>query len=490
MHGLLPRTFYPHHHITFTPNPPTSAAQHYLPAPLPSLPSISSQFVHGYGATGAALVSSGVEKVVFVGSPAVGKLVMRSAAATLTPVVLELGGKDPFVVCDDVTSDSEMGRIIQIACRGVFQNMGQNCAGPERFFVQEGVYDDFCRRIAVVVAQLRTGPPLGSGSVDCGATTMGLSSMERLQGLVDDAVAHGARVLAGGDMHLLDAEEGTFYPPTVLCDVPEDARIAQEEIFGPIMCIFKVKGAGAQADDNTVRMANNCDFGLSSCAFAQDGKRARAVAGRLKAGMSSVNDLEGTTYMSQSLPFGGVGESGFDCFAGPEGLRGMTQTRSICEDKVRDGEGWGGMWEVGLGNQVVLPVLWSAVLPAVVPVVKRVCVVGRVMVVGMCVIRHHRVQPVYALSPTDQNGCRHVTPSPPLSLSRPLLLPTHLQFDLMRTAIPPALQYPSKGKGPGFAMALIQMFYGHSFGTMFRGLVKLLGVLVGKGNVGAAKKAE
>jgi acyl-CoA reductase-like NAD-dependent aldehyde dehydrogenase len=98
------------------------------------------QFVTGYGATGSALVTSGVDKVIFVGSPAVGVMVAKTASANLTPVVLELGGKDPFIVCDD----ADVKSVVQTACRGVWQNMGQNCAGPERFFVYEKVFDEFC----------------------------------------------------------------------------------------------------------------------------------------------------------------------------------------------------------------------------------------------------------------------------------------------------------------------------------------------------------
>ena len=111
------------------------------------------QFVIGYGETGSALVTSGVDKVIFVGSPGVGAMVAKTAAANLTPVVLELGGKDPFVVCDDVDVKS----VVQTACRGVWQNMGQNCAGPERFFVYEKVYDEFCTRVVDVVKKMKVG---------------------------------------------------------------------------------------------------------------------------------------------------------------------------------------------------------------------------------------------------------------------------------------------------------------------------------------------
>jgi len=293
------------------------------------------QFVVGYGETGDALVRSGADKIIFVGSPNVGRIVARAAADNWTPVVLELGGKDPFVVCDDADVDG----IVQTACRGVWQNMGQNCAGPERFFVYEKVFDKFCNSVADVVKRMKTGPSLGDPSVDCGAVCMGPNQLKAYQALVDDAVSKGAKVLSGGYIPSLTSSDpvssrlakGSFYPPTILADVPENANIAQEEIFGPIMCIFKVKG---NSDDDAVRMANNCDFALSSCVFSGSTSRAKKVADRLVAGMSAVNDLEGCTYMSQSLPFGGLKKSGYDRFAGPEGLRGLCSIRSVCEDLV------------------------------------------------------------------------------------------------------------------------------------------------------------
>jgi len=291
------------------------------------------QFVTGYGPTGNALVTSkGIDKIIFVGSPAVGVKVMEAASANLTPVVLELGGKDPFIVCSDVHVDD----IVQTACRGVFQNMGQNCAGPERFLVMESVYDEFCTKAANIISRLHQGPPLDeamSRFTDCGATTMGHKQMIAYQTLVDDAVKRGARVLCGG--HLPDADacrrNGSFYPPTLVVDVPIDALMAREEIFGPIMCVMKIKG---DDDDEAVRMANTCDFALSSCVFSRNASRAKSIGRRLKTGMLATNDLEGTTYMSQSLPFGGRGRSGFGRFAGPEGLRGLCVVRAESHDRI------------------------------------------------------------------------------------------------------------------------------------------------------------
>lgn len=286
------------------------------------------QFVVGYGPTGSALVTGGVDKVIFVGSPAVGVIVAKTAADSLTPVVLELGGKDPFIVCDD----ADIKSIVQTACRGVWQNMGQNCAGPERFFVYEKVYEEFCLGVVAIVNGMKVGPSLGDPTVDCGAITMGPRQMQHYQHLVDDAVLKGARVLKGGFIpdHTHPLSKGSFYPPTVLVDIPEQALIAQEEIFGPIMAIFKVHG---NSDAEAIRLANNCNFGLSSCAFSGSASRAAYICSQLQAGMTAVNDLEGCTYMNQALPFGGCKQSGYDRFAGPEGLRGLCMIKSVCEDR-------------------------------------------------------------------------------------------------------------------------------------------------------------
>ena len=194
-----------------------------------------------------------------------------------------------------------------------------------------------------LVNQIKCGAPLLDCTVDCGAITMGPKQLIAYQRLVDDAVKKGAKLLAGGYIPnkeknkdrnkeaLERMTQGSFYPPTILADVPENALIAQEEIFGPIMCIFKVKG---DSDEEAIRMANNCDFALSSCVFSKDAARAARVGSQLNAGMAAVNDLEGCTYMSQSLPFGGLKKSGYDRFAGPEGLRGLCSIRSICEDLI------------------------------------------------------------------------------------------------------------------------------------------------------------
>ncbi|PRW57735.1 Aldehyde dehydrogenase 22A1 [Chlorella sorokiniana] len=280
------------------------------------------QIVTGYGEAGNALVTSpDVGKIIFVGSTQIGRKVMEAAAANLTPVVLELGGKDAFIVCDD----ADLDQVLPTALRGAFQSCGQNCAGAERFIVHDKVFDQFVRRAAETTAALRQGAASGEEMVDCGAMCMP-GAAEKVQELIDDAVAKGATVAAGGKLPRGGAA-GQFYPPTVITGVTPDMRIWQEEVFGPVMAVVKFA-----TDDEAVAIANDCPFGLGSSVFSGSRRRARAIAACLEAGMSSLNDFA-TTYMCQSLPFGGVKHSGFDRFAGIEGLRGMCIPKAVAEDR-------------------------------------------------------------------------------------------------------------------------------------------------------------
>ena len=276
------------------------------------------QIVTGYAETGSALVSGGVDKLVFVGSPWVGKAVMKTAAETLTPVVLELGGKDPIVVCED----ADLEQAVATSLRGSFQSCGQNCAGAERIFVRKEVYASFVMRATDVVRTMRQGA-CSQPDCDLGAMCMPQEAA-RIQGLVDDAEAKGARLLAGGAIP--DQRKGQFYPPTILADIKPHMRIAREEVFGPVMCISCVEN-----DAEAVMLCNDCPFGLGSSVFSRSKRRANHIARQLKCGMSSINDFA-TTYMCQSLPFGGVKDSGFDRFAGIEGLRGCCVPKAVVDD--------------------------------------------------------------------------------------------------------------------------------------------------------------
>ncbi|MFV8752397.1 aldehyde dehydrogenase family protein [Nannocystaceae bacterium ST9] len=279
------------------------------------------QIVTGYGETGADLVRSGVDKIFFTGSPGNGRKVMATASEGLTPVVLELGGKDPLIVCDD----ADLDQAGDAAMLGVFTACGQMCVGAERIYVFDEVYDAFVERMRARVSALRQGPPLGDAIVDCGAMTMP-RQLEIIQDLVDDAKARGARVLVGGRRN--PAHAGQFFEPTLIVDVDHSMRITQEEIFGPVMTIIRVRDEAA-----AIRLANDCPYGLGSSVFTRDRARGQRMARQIRAGMTVVNDY-GLAYMMQSLPFGGVGISGFGRINGPEGLRACCYEKAIVDDRV------------------------------------------------------------------------------------------------------------------------------------------------------------
>lgn len=280
------------------------------------------RIVAGFGDAGAALVSGGVDHLIFVGSTGVGRAVAAGAAPTLTPVTLELGGKDAFVVCDDADLDAALAA----GLRGAFQSCGQNCAGAERFIVHASVAEEFAEKAGAASRAMRQGNPLeGARTVDSGSMCMP-SAVAAVAALVDDAVAKGAKLLAGGSDKTINY--GQFYPPTVLFGVKRGMRLWEEEVFGPVFAI-----AVAKDNDDAVRLANDCSFGLGSAVFSKNKARAREIGERLEAGMTSLNDFA-TTYMCQSLPFGGVKDSGYGRFAGVEGLRALTTAKAVAEDAL------------------------------------------------------------------------------------------------------------------------------------------------------------
>lgn len=280
------------------------------------------RFLAGYPDAGAALIEC-TDKVTFIGSPAVGKLVMEKASKTLTPVVLELGGKDPAVICDD----ADLARVMPILMRGTFQNCGQNCVGVERVIAQERVYESIISQSLAYVTQMDQGAtPIQDADKVCslGAMTMGAKECERIQKLVDATVAEGARLVAGGNW---TPAKGTFYPATILADVRPGMPIAEHEVFGPIMVLMKFV-----TDDQAVEIVNNCPYGLGSNVFSDNADRALRIGRRLHTGMCNINDFA-INYLCQSLPFGGVKISGFDRFAGLEGLRGCCVARAETQDR-------------------------------------------------------------------------------------------------------------------------------------------------------------
>lgn len=289
----------------------------------------SAELVHvvtGYGATGSALVTSGADKIFFTGSPHNGRKVMEAASRAPTDVVLELGGKDPMIVCED----ADLDHAVEQAMLGVFTACGQMCVGVERIYVMDEVYDEFVRRVVDKARALRQGAPLGDQVVDCGAMTMP-RQLEIIEELLGDAIAKGAKILAGGSR--AESLEGQFFQPTVLVDVDHSMRIIHEEQFGPVMVIVRVRD-----EAEAIRLANDTEYGLGSSVFTKDLKRGDRIAAQLRTGMTVINDY-GIAYMVQSLPFGGVGISGVGRINGREGLRACCNTKAVVSDRFSLGKG-------------------------------------------------------------------------------------------------------------------------------------------------------
>ena len=267
------------------------------------------QTITGKGETGRALCQSGVNKIAFTGSAATGKKIMAACAETLTPVLLELGGKDAMIV----TADADLGAAARAAVWGGLANAGQTCIGIERVYVADAVYDRFVEEVRTRATGLVAGT--GNGA-DYGPITMP-AQIDVIRRHLDDAFARGARAVVGGQ----DAIRPPYVDPVVLVDVPEDALVMREETFGPVLPITRVADG-----DEAVRKANDTAFGLGGAVYG--GSDARELARRLRSGMTSVNSVLAFAGIPE-LPFGGVGESGFGRIHGEDGLKEFTRAKAI-----------------------------------------------------------------------------------------------------------------------------------------------------------------
>ncbi|HTW11944.1 MAG TPA: succinic semialdehyde dehydrogenase [Solirubrobacteraceae bacterium] len=272
------------------------------------------QIATGDGATGAALISL-VDCVMFTGSTRTGRAVARAAAEALIPCYLELGGKDPMLVC----ADADIERAANAASYYSMNNAGQVCISIERVYVEEPVYDDFVRRVTENVKALRQGAPRGAGSVDVGAVIFP-PQLEIVDAHVQDAVAKGATVLTGGHAH---RDGGRFYEPTVVVDVDHGMELMREETFGPVVPIMKVKDV-----DEGVRLANDSPYGLQASVWTRDLERGREIARRLQVGAVCVNDAQ-MNYSAFNLPMGGWKSSGIGARHGAGGIRKYCKTQSL-----------------------------------------------------------------------------------------------------------------------------------------------------------------
>ncbi|WP_442943430.1 aldehyde dehydrogenase family protein [Nocardia sp. NBC_00565] len=275
----------------------------------PELPEGVFETINGYGATGAALVDSGVDKIAFTGSTATGKRIMAAAADSLTPVLLECGGKDAVIVA----GDADIKAAADAVAWGATANSGQTCAGVERVYVDRSVRDEFVAEVKRILKDIKPGSGAGAAY---GPMTMP-SQIDIVRRHIDDALKNGGTAVLGGP----ESVKGPFIEPVVLVDVDENSEAVAEETFGPTVTIRTVNGV-----DEAVELANKSKYGLSSAVYSK--KNGLEIARRLRVGATSVNSVLAFAAIA-GLPFGGVGESGIGRIHGEPGLREFSRPHSI-----------------------------------------------------------------------------------------------------------------------------------------------------------------
>jgi acyl-CoA reductase-like NAD-dependent aldehyde dehydrogenase len=259
---------------------------------------------------GALIDHPAVKRINFTGSTAVGKIIAKRAAEHLKPCLLELGGKAPFLVLED----ADLDEAVKAAAFGAFMHQGQICMSTERIIVVDAVADAFAEKFAAKARTLIAGDPR-EGKTPLGAV-IGLNTVNHVNSLIDDAVAKGATVIAGGkgDSVIMDA--------TVVDGVTSAMNLYRDESFGPVTAIIRAKD---EAD--AIRLANDSEYGLSAAVFTRDTARGLSVARQIRSGICHVNGP--TVHDEAQMPFGGVGASGYGRFGGKAGIDSFTELRWI-----------------------------------------------------------------------------------------------------------------------------------------------------------------
>jgi acyl-CoA reductase-like NAD-dependent aldehyde dehydrogenase len=269
--------------------------------------------VHGVGETGGALVDE-VDFIQFTGSDRTGRKVMARAAETLTPVSLELGGKDPMIVL----ADADIDRAANAAAWGGMMNSGQICLSVERIYVEEPAYDEFVDKLTAEVGRLRQGADDARNPKDVGAMTSP-NQTAIVEEQVEDALAAGARALTGGKRV---EGPGDYFEPTVLVDVDHSMKVMRDETFGPVVGVMKARDA-----EEAIQLANDTRYGLGASVFGER-ERAEGVARRVECGAVNVNDVL-INYFAMDVPMGGWKQSGIGTRHGEGGIKKYCRSESL-----------------------------------------------------------------------------------------------------------------------------------------------------------------
>ena len=280
------------------------------------LPAGVLNIVTGGASTGEAIVQHpGVDKIAFTGSTAVGKEIMRSAAESMKRVTLELGGKSPNIVC----ADSDLDSAIKGAITGIFYGKGEVCNAGSRLFIENKVRDEFTEKLVGRAKKMQPADPLDP------KTRMGAivsqQQMQTVLGYIEAGKKEGARLVAGGNRISVDGSKGFFIEPTIFSDVTNEMKIAQEEIFGPVLSIISFDDV-----EQAVDQANRNPYGLAAAVWTRDIKKAHHISRQLRAGTVWIN-----TYglMDAALPFGGYKQSGFGRELGAHAVEHYTELKSV-----------------------------------------------------------------------------------------------------------------------------------------------------------------
>lgn len=266
----------------------------------------------------------GLKHITFIGSKPVAHKVLQSAAKELTPCVIELGGKDSVLVLDDKI---DLQALSSVLMRGTFQSAGQNCIGIERVICVPSAYDKLVTILELRVQGFRLGSDIDQlDEIDMGAMISD-NRFQEIEDLIQDAVSKGARLLQGGKPYLHpNYPQGHYFEPTLLVDVEPSMKIAQNEVFGPVLTMMKARDV-----EDAIEISNGSEFGLGNSVFGSDFDQCNEVSRRLESGNVAINDFA-TFYVCQ-LPFGGCKKSGYGKFGGEEGLQGLCNAKSVVMDK-------------------------------------------------------------------------------------------------------------------------------------------------------------